>query len=90
MLLSREATNTNFLIFGSPQSVLELTIYHTRGEHANHYSTDAVDHTMIAVIWLVSLPNYITYKVCMIGRSRMNDINEKLPDTTPYEEVVRW
>jgi hypothetical protein len=37
-----EATHTNFIIFGLPRSVLEPTIYHTRGEPANHYATDAV------------------------------------------------
>jgi hypothetical protein len=60
--------DSDLLYWGALQGKFD---YHTRGEHANHYSTDAVDHTMIAVIWLVSLPNYITYKVCMIGRSRM-------------------
>jgi hypothetical protein len=33
-MLNGEATNTNFIVFG-------LT-YRTRGEHANHYTTDAV------------------------------------------------
>jgi hypothetical protein len=28
--------------FGLTQPRLETTIYHTRGEHANHYATDAV------------------------------------------------
>ena len=39
---SREATNTNFIIFGLTRLVLEPTIYCTRGEHTNHYTTDAV------------------------------------------------
>jgi hypothetical protein len=33
-VLSREATNTNFIVFGLIQPGLEPTIYHTRGEHA--------------------------------------------------------
>ena len=41
-MLSREATNTNFIVFGLIQPGLEPTIYHTRGEHADHYTTDAV------------------------------------------------
>ena len=41
-MLSGEATNTNFIIFGLTRSGLELTIYRTQGEHANHYTTDAV------------------------------------------------
>jgi hypothetical protein len=36
-VLSGEATNTNFIDFW-----LEPTIYRTQGEHANHYSTNAV------------------------------------------------
>jgi hypothetical protein len=42
MLPSGEALNTNFIVFGLTRSELEPTIYHTRGEHANHYTTDAV------------------------------------------------
>ena len=41
-MLSGEATNINFIIFGLTRSGLELTIHRTRGEHANHYTTDAV------------------------------------------------
>jgi hypothetical protein len=41
-VLSGEATNTNFIVFGLTRSRLELTIYHTRGEHASHYTTDAL------------------------------------------------
>ena len=37
-----EATNANFIVFGLTGRGLEPTVYHTRGEHANHYSTDAV------------------------------------------------
>ena len=42
MLLSEEATNTNFIIFGLTQPGLELTMYRTGDEHAKHYATDAV------------------------------------------------
>jgi hypothetical protein len=41
-MLSGEATNTNFIVFGLTQPGLEPTIYHTRGEHARHYATDVV------------------------------------------------
>jgi hypothetical protein len=37
--------NTNFIVFGLTQSGLEPTIYRTRGERANHYTTDAVNMT---------------------------------------------
>ena len=36
------ATNTNFTVFVLTQPEFETTIYHTRGEHTNHYTTDAV------------------------------------------------
>ena len=39
-MLSREATNTNFIVFGLTRSGLEPTIYRNRGEYANHYTTD--------------------------------------------------
>ena len=41
-VLSGEGTHTNFIVFGLTGSGMEPTIYHTRGEHANHYTTDAV------------------------------------------------
>jgi hypothetical protein len=41
-VLSREATNTIFLVFGLTRPGLEPTIYPTRDEHANHDTTDAV------------------------------------------------
>jgi len=44
MLRAEEAANTNFIVFGLTRSGLEATIYHTQGEHANHYNTDAVTH----------------------------------------------
>jgi hypothetical protein len=45
-VLSGEATNTNFIVFGFTQPGLELTIYRDRGEHANHYVTDAFEHCL--------------------------------------------
>jgi hypothetical protein len=41
-MLSGEATNTNFIDFGLTRSVIEPTMYHTRGDHAKHYTSDAV------------------------------------------------
>jgi hypothetical protein len=38
-VLSGEAANANFIIFGLTQPGLKLTIYHTQGKHANHYTT---------------------------------------------------
>ena len=40
-VLSGEDTNTNFIDFSSTRPWLGPMIYHTRGEHANHYTTDA-------------------------------------------------
>jgi hypothetical protein len=42
-VLIGEATHTNFTVFGlTKKSGLEPMIYLTQGEHANHYTTDAV------------------------------------------------
>ena len=48
-MLSGEATNTNFHPWFDPIGA-QTKIYHTRGEHANHYTTDAYNfsyHTEI-------------------------------------------
>jgi hypothetical protein len=42
-----EATNTNFIVFGFTRPGLEHTIYRTRGEHANHYTTDTAVNEMM-------------------------------------------
>jgi hypothetical protein len=42
IFLSREAANTNFIVFGLTWPELKPTIYHTREEYANHYITDVV------------------------------------------------
>ena len=41
-LAKKQQINTNFIVFGLIRTRLKPTIYRTRGEHANHYTTDAV------------------------------------------------
>jgi len=41
-LLSGEAIHTNSIAFALTQSGMESTIYRTRGERANDYTTDTV------------------------------------------------
>jgi hypothetical protein len=43
-VLRGEATNTNFIVLGLTRPGIEPTIYRTRGEHTNHYATDAVEN----------------------------------------------
>ena len=42
-VLSGEATNNNVIVFGLTRPGLEPAIYHTRGEHDSHYTTDVVN-----------------------------------------------
>jgi hypothetical protein len=42
LILRGEATNANFIVFGWTRQGLERKIQRTRGEHANHYTTDVV------------------------------------------------
>ena len=37
-----EATNSNFIVFGLTRPGLEPTMYCTRGEHIDHYATNAI------------------------------------------------
>ena len=48
-VLSEEATNTNFIVFGLTRSGIDPTVYHTLGEHANYYTTDAVFATLVSL-----------------------------------------
>jgi hypothetical protein len=43
-------TNTNFIVFCLTRPRLVPTIYRTRGEHANHYATDAVPYFYLIFI----------------------------------------
>jgi hypothetical protein len=51
-VLSGEATNTNFIVFGLTRPRIEPTIYWTRGEDANHYTTDTLNHNSISELLL--------------------------------------
>jgi hypothetical protein len=66
-MLRGEATNTNFMVFGFNGSGLPLMIYHTRGEHAKHYTTDAVNSCMI-----------IAFNNLLVSNSHMTAGNIKL------------
>jgi len=46
-MISGEATNTNFKVFGLTRLGLESMIYRTQGKHANHNTTDAVNSKYI-------------------------------------------
>ena len=39
-VLSREASNANVIVLGLTRLESEPTIYHTRSEHANHYTAE--------------------------------------------------
>ena len=57
-MLSREETNTHFVVFGMTQSEHEATINHSRGEHANHYTTDTVQY--LDVVTTYNIPDEIS------------------------------
>ena len=83
-VLSGEATNTKFIVFGLTCPRLEPTIYH---EHANHYDTDAVYNQLgiiskfpsqhfwtkfTVVLWVGSFQPFSYSKLC----------NQSLPGIT--------
>ena len=51
-MLSGEAANTYFIVFGLIWSGLEPTIYRTWGGHANNYTTDAGLEAMKYIVYL--------------------------------------
>ena len=72
-LEEKQATNTNFIVLGLTWPGLEPTIYRTRGDHANHYATDAVAVISSIVtpingskndtLWLLSLKFMVTKRI---------------------------
>ena len=68
-----EATNANFIVFGLNRAGLEPTIYRTRGEYANHYTTDAVIYLYIILQSVHLLYKYaIRIHFCFIRTRRIN------------------
>ena len=65
-MLSGETTNTNFIVFGLARPVLELTIYRTWGEHANHYGyfTGRRQSTKLNVNRWVSVVFFLEKNLC--------------------------
>ena len=54
--VSGEATNTNVIFFCLTRPQFVPTIYHTRGEHANHYATDVVPYFyFLFIIFLIKI-----------------------------------
>ena len=70
-VLSREATNTNFIVLHWTTSGLEPTIYHTRREHATHITTDTVCRPfkyVLTFVWVsVPLLHVLAYNSFNIG-----------------------
>ena len=77
-MLSEEATNTIFIVFGLTWSGLEPTIYRTRDEQANHYTTDAaVWHKHVCKLVKINVPLFCTLH-CYIRRCCRSCIHLKL------------
>ena len=73
MLLSEEATNTNFIVFGLTRPGLEITIYRTWDEHANHYATDA-----LLIRYVPNFKNCIYHKYFHLLQKREGRTSDKL------------
>ena len=62
-MLSGEATNTKFIVFGLTRSGLESTIYRTQGEYANNNTTDEVlyvlDDNKLFFIQIIKMGNKV-------------------------------
>jgi hypothetical protein len=65
------------LVFGLTRSGLEPMIYHTRGEHANHYTTKAVEILLKAALNTITLTPYMTYLIYL-----SHIIRESIYDST--------
>ena len=82
-VLSGEATNTNFIVFGLIRPEFEPPIYRTRGEHANHYTTDAVTIGQMSFTLTNKIKHFpIPYK-CII-----NKFNFMMIDG--YNKILIW
>ena len=73
-MLSGEAVNDDFAFLGLTRPVLEPTIYHTGGEHANYYIGDAV---MFLHVCVSSIKNGKSRETGNIGHVRRRKTKQK-------------
>ena len=81
-MLSGEVTNTTLIVFGLTRPEVEPTIYRTRGEYANYYTTDE------AILYntpLITIYHTIIYKlhvfclsICLILHNQNEPLNYKV------------
>ena len=92
-MLSGEATNTNFIVFGLTRPGFEPTIYRTRGEHVYHYATDAVIcacgklHYFLGIYW-----SKLMQLVCLLtedGSEAKTETLQTIWGQTKFEIVQR-
>jgi hypothetical protein len=50
-VLSGEAANINFIVFGLTHPGIEPTIYLTQSEYVNHYTTHAIQNYVFLDAW---------------------------------------
>jgi hypothetical protein len=71
-VLSGEATNTNFIVFGLTRPGFEPTIYLTRCECTNHYTTDTVlsiqYHSSWPLVWQMNFFCTSHSQICIYPR----------------------
>ena len=87
-MLSREATNTNFIVFGLIRPGLEPTIYCSKDGYANHYPTDAALYIMynpvyyipktvtVSIEIVIYFPNCILTYFRYTAKLRKNKVND--------------
>ena len=82
-----EATHTNDIVFGLIWSGLEPTTYGTRGEHANHYTTDAVYVNrnrwlkLCCYLYILDIFNYIFFQFVLDTSNPPKTNKMKIIDT---------
>jgi hypothetical protein len=86
-MFSGEVTNNNFIVFGLTRSGLKPTIYHTWGEHANHYTTDTV-----AFFWLITIKTicFLRWQVMANKTSWVQVWLQNCPIRTLYFWHFNW
>ena len=57
-MLCGELENTNFIVYTLTKPGMELTIYDTRGNHANHYTTEEIWLSLDILLWLADGEQY--------------------------------
>ena len=88
-MISGESSKTNFIILDLIRLWLGSTIYHTWGDHINHYITDAVFHYLSSLVYLYQIVRIFVKNLEFFPHYRSRESQKKY-NNKKNPEIQKW